>query len=278
MIKPVPPVYSAVPQPTNFRTSIVKIAPPWLQGYWGNRFLYSIGTPLDGVQSSTFQGIEARMPGVGTTDALPFIGNDKQILRGFDESDEAYIVRLRAALDTWKLAGNAISIITQLVGYVSPAVPMVRYVVNGFDPSGTFIADWVTVLDGAIGFHRADPSNWDWDGVQDQRRFWIIIYPGVWTMRTWNDGGTYGDGQSWGSTASPTQVKDIRSLVKKWKAAGTYCKNIILAGDASYFDPGASPGAPMPDGTWGEPWKIVGGTAVPSRQANALYWAGVPLS
>lgn len=266
--------FTPTPEPTNFRSSIVRIGPPWLQGPWGNRFLYSHGVQLDGVQAQHLEGTQARMPGVGTNDALPNIGNDKQILRGFQESDDSYITRLRAALDTWKIAGNAQSIMLQIAGYVSPAAPVLRYVVTGADELGSQCADYVTPTD-PITFVRADPSNWDWNGDFSQRRFWIIIYPGVWTQWLWGDGHLYGNDVTWGSTATPHQVTDVRALVDKWKAAGTHEWNTIIAFDGSLFDPTAPPGAPNPDGTWGHWSKLVAGVQVPAREPLAAYWDGI---
>lgn len=260
---------------TVFRDSIKNVCPTWLQGYWGYRFMYSIGIQLDAVAENLRQGVLARMPGYGTEDALPYVGNDRQILRGASESNEAFIVRLQTALTTWGTAGNAQAVISQLLGYVSPAVPRIRYVVEGLDDVGNPIADWVTVEDGSVSFYRASPSNWDWDGGDPNWRFWIIIYPGFFTVKTWNDGHFYNDGTSWGHTGPSTIASDMRALISKWKAAGSECVKIIVAFDSSDFDPTASPGAPMPDGTWGRNSKNVGGVQVPARNTNALYLKGV---
>lgn len=262
-------------QVTTFRDSVKTICPPWLQGYWGYRFMYSIAFQMDSVAENLKQGVLARMPGYGTTEALQYTGHDRQIERGSTESDDAFIERLQQAIPTWKIAGNAESIFKQLLGAVSPNVPKIRYVVNGVDEASNIIADWVTIEDGVVSYHRSNPSNWDWDGAFVPFRFWIIIYPGVWTMKTWGDGHTWGDGTSWGSSATAAEIEDIRALVGKWKMAGSECKNIIVAGDNSLFDPTAVPGAPMPDGTWGPEYKIVAGTAVPTRETNALYLDGV---
>src|SRR4051812_28658541 len=106
--------FSTKPLRTSFRESIQKICPPWLQGYWGSRLMYSLGIQLDGTSTLLQEGVLARMPGYGTTDALQYNGNDRQILRGFEESDDSYIQRVQNALDTWKIAGGAQSIIKQL--------------------------------------------------------------------------------------------------------------------------------------------------------------------
>lgn len=261
---------------TVFRDSVKNVCPPWLQGYWGYRFMYSIGIQLDAVAETLRQGVLARMPGYGTADALPYLGNDKQILRGANESEESFIARLQAAWTTWGTAGNAISVIKSLLGYVSPNTPVIRYVTEGLDELGNPIADWVTIEDGSVTFYRASPSNWDWDGGDPNWRFWIITYfTAGFTQKTWDDGHFYDDGTSWGCAEPSTVAEDIRSIVSKMKAAGSECVNIIVSWNISDFDPTSAPGAPMPDGTWGRLSRNVGGTQVPTRNTNALYFKGV---
>lgn len=255
-----------VPEKTTFRDSVKKISPPWLQGFWGYRLMYSIAIQMDGIADMLTEGVLARMPGFGTHDALQYSGNDKQILRGFAESDESYIQRLQTALDVWKIAGNAQSIILELAGYVSPLTPRFRYVVNGVDESGTRIADWITVEAGVVTYFRANPNNWDWDGSFSQVRFWIIVYPGVWTGRTWGNGDRYNDGHTWGTSATLAQVEDVRSLIAKFKCAGTRELYTIVATSSSQFDPTAAPGPPMPSGNWNDSR---------NRDPNAFYWPGI---
>ncbi len=128
---------TTLPVTTTLRDSVKVVCPPWLQGYWGYRLMYSLAIQLDGVAESLRQGLLARMPGYGTAEALPYIGNDRQIARGFQETDDSYIARLQTAFDTWKIAGSARSILIQLAGYVTPSLPLMRYVVNGVDEIGT---------------------------------------------------------------------------------------------------------------------------------------------
>ncbi len=262
------------PQFTHFRASIMSICPPFLQGNWGERYLYTAAVHLDAMADWLIEGVKARMPGVGTPEALPYIGADRVIERGFSESDDAYAARLSVAFDSWSIAGNPIAVITQLVGYLSPAVPKIRYVITGLDlTTSQFVTQWVTLEAGAVTLHRADPYNWQWDGdaVSSRARFWVIVYPGVGFFddrKLWGDGHSYGDGTAWGYVGSANLAADIRRIVEKWKQAGSVCVYTILAADAGDFDPTASIGdAGMPDGSWDAP---------ANRLDTALYIPGAP--
>jgi len=259
---------------TTFRESVKTICPSWLQGFWGYRFMYNCATHIDAVSEALKQGVLARMPGYGTREALPFIGHDRQILRGFQETDAAYIARLQQAIPTWKVAGNPYAIIGQLAGYVSPFVPTIRYVVNGQDDQGDGFSDWITLQAGSTTYTRAQPRDWDWFGSDPgDFHFWIILYilnapaTGLILPKNWGTW-TWGDGSSWGSTATQALVGDIRSIVSKWKASGSDCTNIIVVHNdpSNIWVPGGGGTAPFPAGNWYD---------FRQRWNGALYWDGV---
>ena len=112
-------------------------------------------------------------------------------------------------------------------------------------------------------------------------RFWVVIYPnGLWTAGPkWGDVGfTYGmPGKTWGSTATRDEVVSVQSIVRDWKPAGTRCVNIIIAFDNTSFDPTvARDGAGLPDGTWGNWGKLVGGVWLPARLSTARFLGRCP--
>ena len=258
------------------RETIEAFSPPWLKAYWGTRFKYNIGTFMDTLWGTADQGALARMPGYGTLEALSPLGRDRQILRGRNESDDAYILRLQQAVETWHLAGNPDRLLKQLNAYFAPANPVIRYVTAGVDRAYGFSTPVNTYY--TIGFEegvtRATVSgsdyNWDWDGQPNNFRFWIIIYiiGSVIEGKQWG-AFDYGDGTTWGSSATADITADVKAIIKKWKCAGTKCDNIIVvnASETSTFgSPTLPPGPPMPDGTWDDP---------ANRYANALYWGSV---
>jgi hypothetical protein len=260
------------------RDTIPKITPAWLNGFVGTRFLYSMGLVLDAVYEKAHQGVLARFPGLGTPTALPAIGADRQIDRGFAETDDSYIARLIGFRKTWAFAGNALTLIKQFIGYTSPvAVPIKTVNIGG---------NWWT-YDGAGNYlhHNQVPPNWNWDGHPEVYwRGWIILYPpptlwkrppvlGTGGVAKLGQGGP--TGFTLGSTATSSQVAGLRQLANKWKDQGSIVPNIILAFDAAFapeFLPPSSSG--LPDGSWGAQSKLVAGVQVRSRDPRAVYLSG----
>ena len=264
----------------SFRDSIRTMVPPWLADRFplpltnGFRFLYCNAAVLDAFMQVAVEGLRAKYPGIGTPTALPYLGRDRLILRGPDESDAHYAARLVGWLQAWRLAGSAVAVLNQLYDYFSPATPpLLRLVTNW----GT----WYTLApDGTLTIQRytmGEAAPWNWDNRPDLwARCWVIIYSpnGVpWGPdRAWGEGGKWGDGRRWGTTATRDQVVSIQQIVAQWKGAHALYPNVIISFDPAAFAPDGS-GA-QPDGTWGTYYKIVGGVAVPSRYANARYWDG----
>lgn len=254
------PAMQPTPQTSVFRGAVKNISPPWLQGTNGYKFTYSaIGIVLDALAEYFRLGVLQGFPSTAQSSALPFIGRDTQILRGFRETDDAYAARLRRAFPTWKFAGNAQTLMGELAAYFSPSAPVIRYVVNGEYVSGNKFADWWTLDSGNFTHTRTADSptanNWNWDDDFTKIRFWIIIYRNEgFTPWFWGDGHVWGGGQSWGYEENFTEnfAVDARNFIQQWKAAGSHAwrfGGLIVTGDATLFDPSGS-GAGYPDGTW----------------------------
>lgn len=261
----------------NLRHALRAFVPPWLSNrpatplgparQTGYKLLYAQALMLDVMMDVAVQGLKARYPGLCQPDALPLIGQDRRIIRGLTEPDDMYAARLRAWLDSWRLAGNSYNMLAQLAPLFAPArVPVMRIVTN----SGV----WLT-LNGDGTITRQVLGNWNWDGVTDDRwaRVWVIIYSGdgyPWSANTPWGVGKWGDGRTWGTTATHDMVATIRAVVGLWKAEHSLYPTTIIPLDNTTFDPAA----PEPDGTWGKRYKIVGGVAVRSRLASARYFEG----
>lgn len=251
-----PVTFELTPEGTFFRATVRTLSPPYLAGDIGYRFTYStIGIVYDALAEYLRIGKLQQFPDTCQSSAFRYIGADRNMLRGFRETDAAYAPRLRGFRATWRLAGNAPTLLRQLAAYFSPNAPVIRYVVNGTDANGVRFADWWTLSSGVLSFHRQSPSNWDWDGQTDQIRFWIIIYRNEgFTPWFWGDGHMWGGGQSWGYEEEFTEnfAVDARAFVNKYKAAGSHAwqlGGLIVTGDSSLFVPSGS-GAGYPDGTW----------------------------
>lgn len=122
-----------------------------------NRVLFALGLVLEARIERVKQGVRARFPGLGPSDALVYSGRDAHLARGPDESDESFAGRCVRALDDWKVAGSAWSILEQIRGYLSPHAVRVR-LYNEHGNCYTIAADGTRE---AIVRH----SSWDWDGA-----------------------------------------------------------------------------------------------------------------
>jgi len=263
----------------SFRETLRRYLPPWLSDRPGKtvafRYLYGIVSVLDAGAEVLVQGIQARFPGLGTPTALPYIGRDRRIIRGPEQTDAAYAAELVRWLDYWRAAGNAYVLALALQTFLFPGAPRVRIVTR----SGV----WYTLEpDGELTWHRAQPNNWDWDSQTHPERavnwseFWVIVYPPHWDdAGDWGggDGQTWGAGKAFGLDVATGTVEIIKRLVRQWKGAHSLCRMLIVAYDPTSFDPASPPGAPgMPDGHWGHWSKDNGsGGRVKSRREDARY-------
>jgi len=251
-----------------------KLLPSWLQDGDGEKVVYLLAATKDGRLEWETEAVAARWPEYAPDDALPKLGRERRILRGPDEARASYETRLKGWIPAHKRRGHAFGILEQLDGYLQPHVCRFRLITN--------TGMWYTRdSDDSESWLRANPTNWDWDGSSSSWwRFWVIIYPpadgSLWARTKWGQG-NWGSGGTLGSTATREQVQTIRSLVREWMPAHAMCMNIIIAFDWSDFAPTAAPGAPMPDGTWGDWLKHGTDPAVQSRDLDAIYWDGASL-
>lgn len=266
---------------TNRDAIVARLQSATWQGDQSTKYLYSLGLLLDELREVARQGMRAHMPGLGTPDALPYIGNDRQIDRGYQETDGAYALRNQQAFDIWATAGNAWSVLRNLLGFVSPLLPIWRTVTSTgiWDSMNDATAPVAGTPTSRV--YPVAPGNWNWDGNQTSWwRFYTILVslnPTVWSPEgNWGDGSLWGDGlQSWGLTASVSQVQSVRKIIAKWKAANTFCHWMIVNFNGSNFLPTSALGGTMPDGHWAHWSKLSGNTRIPSRFGSARYCDGV---
>ncbi len=286
---------SNLPTFTNFRTVASHVGSTALQGTVGQKYLYTLEVPYDALATSAGYAVQFRYPRLTSPDALPWLGADRQIVRGPSESFTSYTTRLTQWLDLWVHAGSAPAITLGLASVFLPSTITAEHVKQ----SRATYTDW-DYWDGAADtLYRVSPSNWNWDSdglVPADTRFqqvnkqgiapaywhtWIIIYgSGFATDLTWNDPGQWDDGGTWDSNATPAQVAAVRNQVKQWKSAESSVQWIVVAFDATYFQYTLASGDPkLPNGHFGR-WgtvTTVGGSRVytPSRFTTASYWDGM---
>lgn len=284
---------------------IEKRLPGWARRpsrlHWA-RLAETIALIFDVLIDGLYEGRLAAMPGqvegslaFESIDALPLIGRDRGMVRGFTETTPSYAAALRGWLGAAGRKATAFELLAQLRRVLGPNPPRVRCV----SPLGT----WHTIeADGTRRLHFADAPGfqidpdgtasaitteahpWDWG---DPFTLFVIIYAPTNEPLT-DDEGEFGDGTSFwgdpngllgtvGTTATLAFVELIRGLILAWTPAGIRVPRIIVAFDDASFDPetpGPYPAAGFPDGTWERGCAIVGGKLVRTRLDTARYWRG----
>lgn len=259
-----------------FRGTLQRYLPSWLKPRpgktYGFRYLYTVASVIDASVERVLQGVLAKMPGLGTPTALPYLFRDRRMTRGYAEPDDVAAQRLIPFRQFHQTQGNPFTLMRMVRAYLYPHKPLMRVVNNQ--------ATWYTLTPDDEETTVRQAGNWDWDGNTDLRaRFWLIIYPEdsdvpLWTPEgAWGDGEPWGDGGVWGSTITENQVQTIRAIIDEWRSGTGLLVNVILAFDNASFDPEGS-GAGYPDGTWGSYSKNVGGVQVPARLTTARYVQG----
>lgn len=230
----------------NWRNSIFKLAPSWLVGTpqsadEGEFVWYSLMVTLDAFLRRAELGLIAKFPTYAPTDAFPYLSRDRRILRGRDETDAQFAIRLKRYLDDHRTRGNPFAMMEQIRAYLG-----VDVLCRTVDARG----NWYTIATDGTYSTSLDTGNWEWDddAASQWSRFWVIIYPDA-TLGPWFEqpyaigsgslwGGAIGTaGYTIGTTATPDEVAAIRSLVQTWKPAGTTCEWIIISFDPDAWDP-----------------------------------------
>jgi hypothetical protein len=266
----------------NFRRIRSFIAPRWLTEGLGGLVGYALDTIRDAYVERVRLGLLARFPQngpngeVAPADALQALGRDRRVIRGLNETDQAYALRLLAWLDDRKTAGNPYALMQKIAEYLGTSS---GFVIKTVDVAGNW---YVRAADGTRTAYLKQ-ANWHWDDESAQwSRFWVVLHPnGFWAETPFNWGDTSGpgwgkdDGHTIGSTATYDEVQTIRAIVADWKPAGTKCINIVVALDPDSFDPTAPVDSTgMPDGLWWRWSKVVADVQVPARLDTARYWDG----
>ena len=231
-----------------FRDSMPSMLPPWLQGDVGGKYVFSIAIMLDANMQRLYEGIRAHMPGVGTATALGYIGQDRLLPRGPYESDAQYAGRLSVTFASYRQAGKPSGVLAAIAPLFEPGYRGTRWVVNAvsqwywIDASGA--ETWAMFP--SLAVWNFDGASWAWWHT------WIVL--GVhappagsgtmaWTItpRTVGDGTKVGDaGKTLGGLDSlgSERVAWLQAVIAQWKAKHASVQWIIVAPDASLYQPG----------------------------------------
>ncbi len=221
----------------SFADALVRLSPPWLQRLRGAPFLRGLGDILDTLRDATAEAIALRLPRATVPTALGRIGQDRKILRGYNESNVGYAARLPEWLFAHQRRGGPYAMLRQIEGFWSE-VPRrvdliyangVRYVL---ETDGTITRDVIAT--------NADLNYWG--------RITVVYYetdPNI----------SYGKAQA------------LLAIPRTWSAAHIGEINVyVIVGDCTLW------GYPTPVALWGgtELW----GCAI---DVNELYPGGPPV-
>lgn len=253
---------------SSFRRAIRAIAPPWLLGFVGERYLYTIGLFQDAFADTLGYSVLARFPQSGIAGILPHLGRDRKLDRGPNESDDAFALRIKQARRIWRNAGGPWALMSQVQAYFSPTLPTIRVVSNTQAPDqATSINVWYTLsptgerTSGVTKMNTfgtdptAWPVGWYWgdDDPLNLRwwRFWVIVGAEV---------PSFVDPMVESET-----VADLNRIIAKWTPPHCFMMNgIHLITDNSYFVPPFI--EPVTTGDWTDPMN--------RDNVNAEYWDG----
>lgn len=222
----------------SYRTFLTRLVPSWLQRAVSELFLRAHGDALDELATKAKDATKAGLVAVASSDALPYHGLERGLPRFAGESDASHRARLVAAWETYETAGTRAGPLSTggtygLVGMLSAALPGVTVQVRAY-------------RDPYLGPLRR--GYWS--------EFWVVLTGVPWTIRTWGTG-TWGDGSTWGSTATQEQAETAKNIVRTFKAAHEWCPAIVVVFEGRTWGDGSE---------WGDPGVVW------DADANAIYW------
>jgi hypothetical protein len=207
----------------------------WLwQQRFGGAWLGVMADEKDRLFALSEASILCRYPSHAPADAIPLIGDDRNIKRGFGETDADYAVRLQRCWTFWQWSGTGLGIVINLQASGFTGIPWTT-AETPFDPYYPDTTSSVFVIrnsDVAAG-NLLD------DGYQFWSRFWVymdsdlesITYDGI-----WSDAGDYDDGGVWdlellgSDLITPSMVGSWKASIRQSKPAEWSCASINLGG------------------------------------------------
>lgn len=190
---------------------------------------------------------------IGPTDALDMQGEEARILRAPGETDEAYASRLRNKFELWYWAGTP----SGLANVFAPFEPAASLTIYDIPPSNTpLVLDHATQEDlinarrfrgetspEVIDVHEPGEStfaffygNTEFEGFWFGADWFSLVYgiidasSGPWVPDVlWDNSGDWDDGGLWDTSMTAAELKYIRQMILRWKAALAYPVTIALA-------------------------------------------------
>lgn len=221
---------------TPFRTEYYPgIGVNWLwQQRYGQAWLGTMADEKDRLFALTTDSIRCRYPSHAPADAIPLIGQDRNITRGFGETDEEYSARLQRCWTFWQWSGTGLGIVINLQASGFTGIPWTS-AETPFDPY------YPTTTSSVFVIRNSDVASGDLldGGYQFWSRFWVymdsdletITYDGI-----WSDAGDYDDGGVWdledlgSDLITPSMVGSWKASIRQSKPAEWSCASINVGG------------------------------------------------
>lgn len=167
----------------SYEIFLQSIKSKWLQGPNAQAWQGAWGLLLDDQIDRIKQSVKARFPDYAPSDALPAIGDERQLDRGPFESDTSYIGRLKKAWDVWPFAGTPTGLMVAL--YYGGFTNVVLVQQNGLyytfegppDPSDYTLGLSIGDL-GTNPVMTGSPPWWTFDARLDFCSRYAILLPG----------------------------------------------------------------------------------------------------
>lgn len=207
---------------TKYRDLVRALATGWTRSYWGERLFGTIGVLGDAVMDAATQALVAPwlLAKTSPPDALPPVGRERLMPRYPAESDATYRNRLYAAWTAWGFGGNEVALLDQYRWWNLLAVRVIN------------AAHWV--------------FEWPRNAANFSRFAVVVEQPHPWAgpHLYGSSNRLYGDGCTYGSTATVPEVATLRGIARQWKAGHDINPAIWLIFTGHYYGEAITYGTP----------------------------------
>ncbi len=177
----------------------------------GFKVMYAFGVMFDCMVDMMAIAVRSKFPNQESDQSLQWIGRDRLIQRGPNESAADYAASLRGWLDAHATKGNAYRLLQQLHRFYQPSPLSADLII----PSGKrYALDTAgAVTTSAAAWNLEDPTEW--------ARWWLEIdWPNeIGDDGNWGDPGTWGDGGVWDYDLTADEINAVRTVPREWNNA-----------------------------------------------------------
>ncbi len=213
---------------------VQELQPPPLKRKWGLRWGGAVGLVLDGISELATAAVKASVVDQAPSDALLWIGWERDLERGPAESSLRYRARLKSAWNDWPWAGTDKGVLGALsvLGYSAAERRDRQWWHDDLVPGTVWARNWVVVYD--------PPAAWP---IVETWADLAAKYP---TWADWSAARV-----AWGLEAPLDEVAHITRTVAKWTSSHALVVNIIVVARGRVFGyPDVATYSALPAGTY----------------------------